>query len=108
LLKNYKLSDDIAFRFSNRGWNEWPLTAEKYVGWLRKLDKKEEIINLFMDYETFGEHQWAETGIFDFLRALPGLVLNHKEFMFSTPSEVAFQAAACGCDTCSLPNFLGR
>lgn len=89
LLKNYKLSDDIAFRFSNQGWNEWPLTAEKYVGWLKNLDKKEEIVNLFMDYETFGEHQWAETGIFEFLKALPGLVLRNKEFSFSTPSEIA-------------------
>jgi alpha-amylase len=89
LLKNYKLSDDIAFRFSNQGWNEWPLTAEKYVGWLKNMDKKEEIVNLFMDYETFGEHQWAETGIFEFLKALPGLVLKHKEFSFSTPSEIA-------------------
>ncbi len=89
LLKNYKLSDDIAFRFSNRGWSEWPLTADKYVGWLRKLDKREEIINLFMDYETFGEHQWADTGIFDFLKDLPGKILKHKEFSFSTPSEVA-------------------
>ena len=88
LLRNYKLSDDISFRFSNRGWSEWPLTAEKYVGWLKKLDKKEEIINLFMDYETFGEHQWAETGIFEFLRALPAEVLKHREFVFSTPSEV--------------------
>jgi alpha-amylase len=89
LLKNYKLSDDIAFRFSNQGWNEWPLTAEKYVGWLKNLDKKEEVVNLFMDYETFGEHQWAETGIFEFLKALPGLVLKNKEFSFSTPSEIA-------------------
>ncbi len=89
LLKNYKLSDDIAFRFSNRGWSEWPLTADKYVEWLKNLDKKEEIINLFMDYETFGEHQWAESGIFDFLKALPGKILKHKEFGFSTPSEVA-------------------
>jgi alpha-amylase len=89
LLKNYKLSDDIAFRFSNQGWNEWPLTAEKYAGWLKNLDKKEEVVNLFMDYETFGEHQWAETGIFEFLKALPGLVLKNKEFSFSTPSEIA-------------------
>jgi alpha-amylase len=89
LLKNYKLSDDIAFRFSNQGWNEWPLTAEKYVGWLKNMDKKEEIVNLFMDYETFGEHQWAETGIFEFLKALPGLVLKNKELSFSTPSEIA-------------------
>ncbi len=89
LLKNYKLSDDIAFRFSDRGWGEWPLTAEKYAGWLKNLDKNEEVINLFMDYETFGEHQWAETGIFEFLRALPGEILRHKEFRFATPSEVA-------------------
>jgi len=89
LLKNYKLSDDIAFRFSNRSWNEWPLTAGKFAGWLRELDKKEEVINLFMDYETFGEHQWAETGIFDFLKALPGKIFRHKEFVFATPSEVA-------------------
>ncbi len=89
LLKNYKLSDDIAFRFSDRGWSEWPLTAGKYAGWLKNLDKKEEIINLFMDYETFGEHQWAETGIFDFLKALPGEILKDKNYRFLTPSEVA-------------------
>jgi alpha-amylase len=89
LLKNYKLSDDIAFRFSNRGWSEWPLTAGKYAGWLKNLDKNEEIINLFMDYETFGEHQWAETGIFDFLKALPGEILKDKNYRFLTPSEVA-------------------
>ncbi|TVR72296.1 MAG: alpha-amylase [Marinilabiliales bacterium] len=89
LLKNYKLSDDIAFRFSDRGWGEWPLTAEKYAGWLRDIGKKEEVINLFMDYETFGEHQDAETGIFEFLRTLPGELLRHNEFRFATPSEVA-------------------
>ncbi len=89
LLKNYKLSDDIAFRFSNRGWGEWPLTAEKYVGWLKDIDKKEEVVNLFMDYETFGEHQWAETGIFEFLKALPGEILRYRNFRFATPSEVA-------------------
>ena len=89
LLRNFKLSDDISFRFSNRGWSEWPLTADKYAGWLKSIDKKEEIINLFMDYETFGEHQWAETGIFEFLRAFPAAVFKHKEFSFSTPSEVA-------------------
>ncbi|MFO7922935.1 MAG: glycoside hydrolase family 57 protein [Bacteroidales bacterium] len=88
-LKNYKLSDDIAFRFSDKGWSEWPLTADKYVDWLKNLDGKEEIINLFMDYETFGEHQWAETGIFDFLKTFPGKVLKNKEFRFSTPSEAA-------------------
>jgi alpha-amylase len=89
LLKNFKLSDDIAFRFSNKGWPEYPLTAEKYVGWLNQAPEKEEVINLFMDYETFGEHQWKETGIFDFLKALPETVFKQSPFTFSTPSEVA-------------------
>ena len=88
LLKNYKLSDDIAFRFSNKAWEEWPLTAEKYAHWLTQIDHREEVINLFMDYETFGEHQWEDTGIFDFLRALPGKLFNTSDYTFSTPSEV--------------------
>lgn len=87
LLKNFQLSDDIAFRFSNRGWGEWPLTTEKYVNWLNSIDSKEEIVNLFMDYETFGEHQWAETGIFEFMKALPGRVLSHSNFEFLTPGQ---------------------
>ncbi len=89
LLKNFKLSDDIAFRFSNQGWSEYPLTSEKFVSWLNDIDKKEETVNLFMDYETFGEHQWADTGIFEFLKALPGAVFKRSDFLFSTPSEVA-------------------
>jgi alpha-amylase len=89
LLKNYQLSDDIAFRFSNQGWEEWPLTTDKYVDWLNEVPAEEEVVNLFMDYETFGEHQWAETGIFDFMKALPEAVLNDGNFKFSTPSEVA-------------------
>lgn len=89
LLKNFKLSDDIAFRFSNKDWAEWPLTAQKFVGWLNAIDEKEEVVNLFMDYETFGEHQWEETGIFEFLKALPEEVLNSSRFKFATPSEVA-------------------
>ncbi len=89
LLKNFKLSDDIAFRFSNQGWDGYPLTAEKYVNWLNETPAEEEVINLFMDYETFGEHQWSETGIFDFLEALPGVVFSNSPFTFSTPSEVA-------------------
>ncbi len=89
LLKNFKLSDDIAFRFSNKSWDQYPLTAEKYVKWLNKMPQNEEVINLFMDYETFGEHQWAETGIFDFLKALPGKLFKNTKFTFSTPSEVA-------------------
>lgn len=88
LLKNFKLSDDIAFRFSNRGWEEFPLTTEKFVRWLNALDSKEETVNLFMDYETFGEHQWEETGIFHFLRALPHTVFKYSDYTFSTPSEL--------------------
>jgi len=89
LLRNYVLSDDIAFRFSNQNWSQWPLTADKYVDWLNQIDGKDEVVNLFMDYETFGEHQWRETGIFDFLGALPGAVLKKSNFQFATPSEIA-------------------
>nr|WP_321453460.1 glycoside hydrolase family 57 protein [uncultured Carboxylicivirga sp.] len=87
LLKNFVLSDDIAFRFGNKGWCEWPLTTKKYVNWINKLDPKEEIINLFMDYETFGEHQWKETGIFEFLEDLPKEIIKSKSLQFVTPSE---------------------
>ncbi len=89
LLKNYQLSDDIAFRFSETKWPEWPLTTEKYVDWLNAIPKEQECVNLFMDYETFGEHQWPETGIFDFLRALPGRVLSHSDFTFHTPNDLS-------------------
>jgi len=89
LLKNYRLSDDIAFRFSNRGWEEWPLTVEKYVEWLHATAGNGEVINLFMDYETLGEHQWAETGVFHFFRELPRRVLAHPDFRFQTPAEVS-------------------
>ena len=90
LLRNYKLSDDIAFRFSNRSWDEWPLTADKYVKWLSSDETPGEVINLFMDYETFGEHQTADTGIFEFMRALPKAILAKKNDMeFATVSEAA-------------------
>lgn len=89
LLRNFRLSDDIAFRFSNTGWSEYPLTAEKVAAWLKKFDKKEETVNLFIDYETFGEHQWMESGIFEFLKALPKAVYKLTNFTFSTPSEIA-------------------
>lgn len=89
LLKNYRLSDDIAFRFSNRGWNEWPLTAEKYADWLNNVNGSGHTVNLFMDYETFGEHQWEDTGIFDFLRSLPGEILKNPDNSFKTVSETA-------------------
>ncbi len=87
LLRNFKLTDDIAFRFSNRNWSDYPLTAEKFIGWIKNIDPKEEIINLFMDYETFGEHQWADTGIFEFLKNLPKAAIQAK-MSFSTPSEI--------------------
>lgn len=96
LLKNYRLSDDIAFRFSDRGWSQWPLTSEKYVEWIRQIEIENPVaasgagtpfVGLFMDYETFGEHQWASTGIFDFMRALPGRLLNTGGAKFVTPSE---------------------
>lgn len=96
LLKNYQLSDDIAFRFSQRSWDGWPLTAEKYVDWLNQIDQKEEVVNLFMDYETFGEHQWEDTGIFDFMKALPEKVFQNTNFGFQTPSEVAETHQAVG------------
>ncbi|MCF8372157.1 MAG: glycoside hydrolase family 57 protein [Bacteroidales bacterium] len=89
LLKNYTLSDDIAFRFSNQGWGEWPLTADKYVGWIKAIDPKQEVLNLFMDYETFGEHQDARTGIFEFLKAFPSQIIDKTNIGFLTASEVA-------------------
>lgn len=87
LLRNYKLSDDIAFRFSNEGWEEWPLTAEKFAGWVAA--ETGDVVNLFMDYETFGEHQKAATGIFDFMKALPKALLSTGEVEFATASEAA-------------------
>jgi alpha-amylase len=89
LLRNFVLSDDIAFRFSNRGWNSWPLTADKYASWIGKLAPKSELINIFLDYETFGEHNWKETGIFEFLSHMPGAILKKTPFRFMTPTEVA-------------------
>lgn len=86
LLKNYKLSDDVAFRFSSQSWSEWPLTAEKFGQWLSSSEG--DTINLFMDYETFGEHQWEDTGIFNFLEKLPEEVFKDPELSFRTPSEV--------------------
>jgi len=87
LLKHYKLSDDIAFRFSNKGWEEWPLTADKFATWVNAHNGDGHVINLFMDYETFGEHQWEDTGIFNFLRALPEAILAHPDNSFVTPTE---------------------
>lgn len=88
LLKNYKLSDDIAFRFSNKDWKEFPLRAETFAHWIHQVAGNGNTVNLFMDYETFGEHQWKETGIFNFLDKLPEFIFRHPEFHFNTPSEV--------------------
>ena len=92
LLRNYVLSDDIAFRFSDKNWKDWPLTADKYLSWLKNdIANGGDVINLFMDYETFGEHQAASSGIFDFMRYLPEDVLADGTFKFRTPSEVVKQ-----------------
>lgn len=88
LPKNYRLSDDIAFRFSNQGWKEFPLTADKFASWVHRISGAGETVNLFMDYETFGEHQWASTGIFEFLDHLPAAIYRHPDWSFETPSEV--------------------
>ncbi|MEE9212973.1 MAG: glycoside hydrolase family 57 protein [Phycisphaeraceae bacterium] len=87
MLKNFRLSDDIAFRFSNRSWAEWPLTAEKFARWVSRINGDGCVCNLFMDYETFGEHQWAETGIFKFLEDLPDRVLGRGDNDFKTPTQ---------------------
>ena len=87
LLKNYRLSDDIAFRFSNRAWSEWPLTVPKYINWLNMDCLRGNLINLFMDFETFGEHQWEDTGIFNFMDSLISIWLSEYENRFVTVSE---------------------
>ena len=90
LLRNYGLSDDIAFRFSDKNWDSWPLTADKYLGWLKEAIKDGgNVIGLFMDYESFGEHQSAESGIFDFMKALPEQVIADGTFEFNTPASIA-------------------
>ncbi|MCH7597570.1 polysaccharide deacetylase family protein [Patescibacteria group bacterium] len=88
LLKNYRLSDDIAFRFSERSWSGWPLDAKKFAKWVLAHHGNGQTVNLFMDYETFGEHQWEDTGIFEFLKSMPGELLKHPHTTFKTPIEV--------------------
>lgn len=87
LLKNYRLSDDIAFRFSDKSWKDWPLTVDKYEAWLDAAGGDGETINLFMDFETFGEHQWAETGIFEFMDRLISSWLSKKDHKFLTVAD---------------------
>ena len=88
LLKNYRLSDDIAFRFQEKSWKEWPLTVPKYVQWLNAVNGNGHTVNLFMDYETFGEHQWSSSGIFNFMSALPEEFLKNPDNNFKTTSEL--------------------
>ena len=88
LLRNYRLSDDITFRFSAQSWEQWPVTADKFAAWVNQINGNGQICNLFMDYETFGEHQWAETGIFDFMRQMPAAILKNPENDFLTPGQI--------------------
>lgn len=104
LLKNYKLSDDIAFRFGNRAWESWPLTAETYAHWVHSHHGNGETINLFMDFETFGEHQWEDTGIFHFLRALPETLMRRGDTMFRTPTQTLIALEAK--DEIDVPHIL--
>ena len=96
LMKNYRLSDDIAFRFSNRQWQEWPLSADRFTQWVNQINGNGYVCNLFMDYETFGEHQWADTGIFEFLSDLPGKIMENGENDFLTVSEAVARYAPVG------------
>ena len=104
LLKNYSLSDDIAFRFSNRDWSQWPLTADKFARWINDVNGNGNVVNLFMDYETFGEHQWKDTGIFDFMRHLPEQILKYPDNDFKTPSEIVQCYEAV--DTIDVPHLI--
>ena len=87
LLKNYKLSDDVAFRFGNKEWSSYPLNAETFADWIHAHHGDGQTVNLFMDYETFGEHQWEDTGIFNFLRHMPEMVMKHPDSTFKTATE---------------------
>lgn len=89
LLRHYPLADDIGFRFSNKKWPGYPLFADNFANWLRNTARDAQFIGLYMDYETFGEHQWADTGILEFMRQLPREVLAQPGVGFATPSEIA-------------------
>ncbi|OQA96230.1 MAG: Glycosyl hydrolase family 57 [Bacteroidetes bacterium ADurb.Bin217] len=91
LLRNYKLSDDISLRFSNQSWSEWPLTASKFRTWIESIPANEEVLNLVMDYKTFGEYHKIHTGIFDFFKAFVGEILSQTTMEFATPSEIVAQ-----------------
>jgi len=111
LLKNYKLSDDIAFRFGNKDWNEYPLSAEKFAKWVHQINGDGYLCNLFMDYETFGEHQWADTGIFKFMEKLPEAIFDvakkadgTTENHFITPTQALQQFEPVG--EYDVPDFI--
>lgn len=104
LLKNYSLSEDISLRFASQGWDQWPLTAEKFASWVHAVNGVGETINLFMDYETFGLHHKADTGIFHFMEALPQALLAHGDFYFRTPREVATAYSPMG--RVDVPQFM--
>jgi alpha-amylase len=102
LLKNYRLSDDLAFRFSNKAWEQWPLTADTYRDWASASMDDGPLLNLFMDYETFGEHQWADTGIFQFFESFVGKWLENPDNTFYTLSEAIDAHKPAG--VISMPN----
>ena len=104
LLKNYRLSDDIAFRFSNRNWSEWPLTTPKYLNWVKDDCLRGNLINLFMDFETFGEHQWKDTGIFNFMETFIKDWLSEYDNKFVTASEACDLTPPA--DTISMPETI--
>ncbi len=104
LLKNYRLSDDIAFRFSNKDWTGFPLSAETFASWITTANGNGHVVNLFMDYETFGEHQWAESGIFRFMEQLPAALLTHADNDFVTPSEAIRRYPSAG--TLDIPHLV--
>ncbi len=104
LLKNYQLSDDIAFRFHDSEWSEWPLTADKFAHWIQSVNGNGEVVNLAMDYETLGEHQWQESGIFSFLQQLPAELLQQEDIDFVWPREAIQRYSAR--DAISVPDFI--
>lgn len=104
LLKNYRLSDDIAFRFGEQSWADYPLTAPKFSDWVSAVNGNGNVVNLFMDYETFGEHQWEHTGIFNFLESLPGELLKNPDNNFVTPSEAIERFDSVG--DLDMPHFV--
>ena len=104
LLRNISLSADIGLRFSDHGWNQWPLTAEKYAGWCHSVADSAELINIFNDYHCFGLRHSGETGIFDFMEALPAAVLSRKDFRFTTPAEAVKKIEPVG--EIDVPEFM--